>query len=126
MSSDAEAPQQAELAFARTLGLFDATMIGVGAMIGAGIFVLTGIAAGVSGPASILAFALNGAVTLLTASPTRSWPPPSLKQEAGMHTCGGRFREPWDLRQDGCFGSRTPWRVASTRWVLPAISGSSS
>ena len=53
--------------FARDLGLFDATMIGVGAMIGAGIFVLTGIAAGVSGPASILAFALNGVVTLLTA-----------------------------------------------------------
>ena len=42
-------------------------MIGVGAMIGAGIFVLTGIAAGEAGPASILAFALNGAVTLLTA-----------------------------------------------------------
>lgn len=42
-------------------------MIGVGAMIGAGIFVLTGIAAGESGPASILAFGLNGAVTLLTA-----------------------------------------------------------
>ncbi len=42
-------------------------MIGVGAMIGAGIFVLTGIAAGVSGPASILAFVLNGFVTLLTA-----------------------------------------------------------
>ncbi len=56
-----------EATFARDLGLFDATMIGVGAMIGAGIFVLTGIAAGESGPASILAFALNGAVTLLTA-----------------------------------------------------------
>lgn len=53
--------------FARDLGLFDATMIGVGAMIGAGIFVLTGIAAGVAGPASLLAFALNGAVTLITA-----------------------------------------------------------
>ena len=63
MSSNAEGSQSAELAFARSLGLFDATMIGVGAMIGAGIFVLTGIAAGVSGPASILAFALNGAVT---------------------------------------------------------------
>ena len=42
-------------------------MIGVGAMIGADIFVLTYIAAGESGPASILAFALNGFVTLLTA-----------------------------------------------------------
>lgn len=53
--------------FARDLGLFDATMIGIGAMIGAGIFVLTGIAAGEAGPASILAFALNGIVTLFTA-----------------------------------------------------------
>lgn len=42
-------------------------MIGVGAMIGAGIFVLTGIAAGTTGPGFILAFALNGIVTLFTA-----------------------------------------------------------
>lgn len=53
--------------FTRSLGLFDASMIGIGAMIGAGIFVLTGIAAGEAGPASILAFVLNGFVTLLTA-----------------------------------------------------------
>jgi len=51
----------------RNLGLFDITMIGVGAMIGAGIFVLTGIAAGTAGPALILAFALNGVITVLTA-----------------------------------------------------------
>jgi amino acid transporter/nucleotide-binding universal stress UspA family protein len=42
-------------------------MIGVGAMIGAGIFVLTGIAAGTAGPALILAFAMNGVITVLTA-----------------------------------------------------------
>ncbi len=60
-------PGSTEPTFARDLGLFDATMLGVGAMIGAGIFVLTGIAAGEAGPASILAFALNGFVTLLTA-----------------------------------------------------------
>jgi amino acid transporter/nucleotide-binding universal stress UspA family protein len=47
--------------------LIDVTMIGVGAMIGAGIFVLTGIAAGVAGPALILVFLLNAFVALLTA-----------------------------------------------------------
>jgi len=36
-------------------------------MIGAGIFVLTGIAAGEAGPAALLSFALNAFVTLLTA-----------------------------------------------------------
>jgi amino acid transporter/nucleotide-binding universal stress UspA family protein len=51
----------------RTLSLFTITMIGVGGMIGAGIFVLTGIAAGVAGPGLILAFLLNGIVTTFTA-----------------------------------------------------------
>ena len=48
------------------LGLLDATMIGMGAMIGAGIFVLTGLAAEIAGPAAIIVFALNGAVTAFT------------------------------------------------------------
>jgi amino acid transporter len=52
----------------RDLSLFSVTMIGVGAMIGAGIFVLTGIAAGVAGPAILVAFLLNGVVALFTAS----------------------------------------------------------
>ena len=56
---------QAELS--RDLSLFDITMIGVGAMIGAGVFVLTGIAAGAAGPALILSFALNGIITIFTA-----------------------------------------------------------
>jgi amino acid transporter len=60
-------PEVNNVTFSRDLGLFDATMLGVGAMIGAGIFVLTGIAAGEAGPASLLAFGLNGLVTLLTA-----------------------------------------------------------
>ncbi len=56
-----------EVTLSRDLDLFTVTMIGVGGMIGAGIFVLTGIAAGVAGPALILAFILNGIVTTLTA-----------------------------------------------------------
>ena len=48
------------------LGLLDATMIGMGAMIGAGVFVLTGLAAEITGPAVILVFLLNGIVTGFT------------------------------------------------------------
>jgi len=50
-----------------SLGLLDATMVGIGAMIGAGIFVLTGLAAETAGPAAIVVFGLNGGVTLFTA-----------------------------------------------------------
>jgi len=59
-----EAP--VEVSLSRDLNLFTITMIGVGGMIGAGVFVLTGTAAGVAGPALILAFFLNGLVTTLT------------------------------------------------------------
>jgi APA family basic amino acid/polyamine antiporter len=50
-----------------SLGLLDATMVGIGAMIGAGIFVLTGLAAETAGPAAVIVFGLNGGVTLFTA-----------------------------------------------------------
>ena len=56
-----------DVRLAREMSAFSVTMIGVGAMIGAGIFVLAGIAAGVAGPALILVFLLNGIVTLFTA-----------------------------------------------------------
>ncbi len=56
-----------DVRLSREMRLLDVTMIGVGAMIGAGIFVLTGIAAGVAGPALIMVFALNALVALLTA-----------------------------------------------------------
>jgi amino acid transporter/nucleotide-binding universal stress UspA family protein len=57
-----------EVRLSREMRLFDVIMIGVGAMIGAGIFVLTGIAAGVAGPGLILAFLLNTVVTLFAAA----------------------------------------------------------
>ncbi|MFB6293351.1 MAG: APC family permease [Halonotius sp.] len=59
MSSETRSPNA-------ELGLLDATMIGMGAMIGAGIFVLTGLAAEIAGPAAIIVFALNGIVTAFT------------------------------------------------------------
>ena len=49
------------------LGLFGATMVGVGAMVGAGIFVLCGVAMQHAGPGALIAFTLNGVLSLLTA-----------------------------------------------------------
>lgn len=54
-----------KIALSRDLGLIAVTMIGVGAMIGAGVFVLTGIAAGQAGPGLLLAFLLNGCIALI-------------------------------------------------------------
>jgi len=51
----------------RTLGLKEALMIGVGTMVGAGIFVLPGAAAALAGPASSVAFVIAGAIAMLTA-----------------------------------------------------------
>jgi amino acid transporter/nucleotide-binding universal stress UspA family protein len=60
--------EEIKVTLTRDLTLFDIMMIGVGGMIGAGIFVLTGIAAGEAGPALLLAFLLNGLITLFTAA----------------------------------------------------------
>lgn len=67
-SRGGEAPEErVETELSRDMSLSDITFIGVGAMIGAGVFALTGFAAGIAGPALILAFALNGFVALFTA-----------------------------------------------------------
>jgi APA family basic amino acid/polyamine antiporter len=50
-----------------TLGLFDATAISVGAIIGAGIFVVTGIAAGLAGSALVVSMFIAAVVSLFTA-----------------------------------------------------------
>ena len=50
----------------RTLGLWGAASIGIGAIIGTGIFVLIGVAAGMAGPAVILSFAIAGLTALFT------------------------------------------------------------
>jgi basic amino acid/polyamine antiporter, APA family len=69
---------------ARDLGFFDAYTLGVGTMIGAGIFVLPSIAAANAGPASMISFAIGGFVSLLAAL--------SLAELAtGMPRAGGSY-----------------------------------
>jgi APA family basic amino acid/polyamine antiporter len=51
----------------RTLNLFDATAIGIGAIIGAGIFVVLGIAVDYAGPAVVVSMVVAGIVALFSA-----------------------------------------------------------
>lgn len=54
-------------ALRRDIDLFGATGIGIGAIIGSGIFIVVGIVAGVAGPALILSILIAGAISVFSA-----------------------------------------------------------
>ena len=71
-------------ALERNLGFLEAMTLGGGTMIGAGIFILPGIAAKGAGPASSISFGIAGFVALLAAL--------SLSELAtGMPVAGGTY-----------------------------------
>jgi len=75
---------ETEQELARDLGLLEAYTIGLGTMIGAGIFVLPSLAAEQAGPASTVSFFFGGMVSLLAAI--------SLSELAtGMPKAGGSY-----------------------------------
>lgn len=51
----------------RKVGVFGAASMGIANIIGAGIFVLSGVAAGIAGPAVIVSFLVAGFIALMTA-----------------------------------------------------------
>ena len=55
-----EARETGEHSLKRTLGVFQLTALGVGAVIGAGIFVMAGLGAHYAGPGLMLSFVLSG------------------------------------------------------------------
>lgn len=64
---DAAAPQAEAVSFKRNIGLFLATMIGIGAMMGPGIFALPAELAHMVGPIGTLTYLVMGAITVFTA-----------------------------------------------------------
>ncbi len=78
----------------RDLGLIDAVGVGLGAVIGAGIFVVTGVAAGQAGPAFLLGLLVAGfAATcngLSSAQLAAVYP-----QAGGTYEYGYRLLNPW-------------------------------
>jgi len=62
-----ERQREEEVELRRALGLFDATAISIGAIIGAGIFVVTGIVAGLAGPSVVVSIVLAGVIASFSA-----------------------------------------------------------
>jgi APA family basic amino acid/polyamine antiporter len=60
MAADENKDRKPSDGLRRDLGLVDAVGVGLGAIIGAGIFVVTGVAAGVAGPAFIVGLLIAG------------------------------------------------------------------
>ena len=66
-SLDAILATAAKKSLHRSLGAFQLTMLGIGAVIGTGIFVLTAEAAQKAGPGMIMAFVIAGVVCAVAA-----------------------------------------------------------
>ncbi len=68
----------------RQLGFWDALTIGAGTMIGAGIFLLAGVALELTGPAAIFSYLGAGLVCMITAAS-------AAELATGMPTSGGDY-----------------------------------
>ena len=76
------------------VGVFGATMMGIGSMVGTGIFVSIGIAAGVAGPAVLLAIALAAIVATCNAL-SSSQLAASMPVSGGTYEYGYAYLKPW-------------------------------
>ena len=65
-----EARETGEHSLKRTLGVFQLTALDVGAIIGAGIFVLSGLGAHYAGPGLMLSFVVSGSLEQIGYCPT--------------------------------------------------------
>jgi basic amino acid/polyamine antiporter, APA family len=78
----------------RDLGLLDAVGVGFGAIIGAGIFVVTGVAAGIAGPALLAGLVLAGIAATCNALSSAQLAA-EFPQSGGTYEYGYRVLTPW-------------------------------
>ena len=102
----------------RSVGLVGATAIGIGGMVGGGIFAVLGVAAQQAGGATPISFAIAGAVAALTATSyahlidprTRRW-------------CSGRVQS---TSSSGACGPTAPIASKYARWASTTLTASTS
>jgi APA family basic amino acid/polyamine antiporter len=78
----------------RELGLFGATMMGLGSIIGTGVFVSIGIAAGIAGPSVVIAIAVAALVATCNALNSAQLAA-NHPVSGGTYEYGYRYLKPW-------------------------------
>lgn len=97
----------------RELGLKDAVGIGLGAIIGAGIFVVTGVAAGISGPAMLISLLIAGVIATFNAL--------SSAQLAAVYPqSGGTYEYGYRLLNPG-FGFSAGWMYLMSKLAAGGV-----
>lgn len=97
----------------RVLTLKDAVGIGLGAIIGAGIFVVTGVAAGVSGPAMLISLSIAGVIAAFNAL--------SSAQLAAVYPhSGGTYEYGYRLLNPG-FGFSAGWMFLMSKLAAGGV-----
>jgi amino acid transporter len=105
-----------EVRLARGVTLLDATLLGTGALLGGGVFVLLGLAAGLAGPAVLLALFLNGLITIPTLLVYAE-----LGSASGEAGGGYRWIREGLGRQFGFFGGWLAWFSHAAACALYAL-----
>jgi len=94
IQADTHPSRPAEPALARTIGLIGAIGFGLGAMVGTGVFVYTGVGAGLAGAAVLLSLVLAGIAAgcngLASAELAMHYP-----RSGGTYEYAGRLLSPW-------------------------------
>ena len=113
----------------RSLGAFSLTMLGIGAIIGAGIFTLTGeAAASYAGPAIVYSFILGGILCALAGlcyAEMAAMIPVAGSAYAYSYATMGEFIAwiiGWDLVLEYAFGA-VPWPTAGPATCSPCCTG---
>ena len=76
----------------RRLGFGDAVIIGLGSMIGAGVFAVFAPAAKAAGTGLLAGLVLAAVIAYCNAGPRRSWPPPTRYPVRGGLSVSPRWR----------------------------------
>jgi len=96
----------------REIGLFGASALGICAIVGSGIFIVTGIVAGLAGPAMLISILIAGVIAVFSALSVAE-PSAYLPEEGGTYSFARKLISPFTGYIAGLIA-----HLGQTAWVI--------